>query len=290
LKTQIEKRVGEFVDRQSEMETYCRILEGKDKHPVMVVVGPGGMGKSSLLARMLHECTLRNVQRAEIIYTDDNIPDYLAVMRQCRDKLGVEKFEALTDLINYYTVPQYQVNLNLHGTANIDVGTKMDAPGAHIGQMAGIVVDINSAHPRNDLSVTEGERRSRLNKAFIDALAARNDALLVIFFDAAEKMTSSTRDWLLKELVIGVTDGGLSHVRFVICGREAPEIDHFTEDLVHVAELKPLQVKDVVEYLERRGHPDAENRPIVAKFLLSASNNLLELGNMVDRMKAKGWK
>lgn len=291
MATQLERRLREFVDRKSETETFCQILDGTDERRVMVVVGPGGIGKSSLLARMLHECALRNAQRAEIIYTDDNIPDYLAVMRKCRDDLGVEPFGELTGLINYYTVPQYEVNVNVTGTANINVGSNMDASGAQIGQMAGIVVDMMNAQPRTDLSVTEGERRGKLTKAFISALATLKGGLLVIFFDASEKMTKSTQEWLLNEVITGVTDAEMTHVRFVICGREAPSINRFIEDLICVAELKPLGVDDVIEYLELRGHPDAEKRAIVAETLLQVSDgNLLTLGNMVDRMKAKSWK
>lgn len=291
MATQLERRLREFVDRKSETETFCQILDSTDERRVMVVVGPGGIGKSSLLARMLHECALRNAKRAEIIYTDDNIPDYLAVMRKCRDDLGVEPFGELTGLINYYTVPQYEVNVNVTGTANINVGSGMDASGAQIGQMAGIVVDMMNAQPRNDLSVTEGERRGKLTKAFISALAALKGGLLVIFFDASEKMTKSTQEWLLNEVITAVTDAEMTHVRFVICGREAPSINRFIEDLICVAELKPLGVDDVIEYLELRGHPDPEKRGIVAETLLQVSDgNLLTLGNMVDRMKAKGWK
>jgi hypothetical protein len=292
MATQLERRLREFVDRKSETATFCQILDGTDPRRVMVVVGPGGIGKSSLLAKMLHECAVRNAQRAEIIYTGDNVPDYLAVMRKCRDDLGVEPFGDLTRLINYYTVPQYEVNLNITGTApQINIGTNMDASGAQIGQMAGIVVDMMNAQPRTDLSVTEGERRGKLTKAFITALATLKSGLLVIFFDAAEKMTKPTQEWLLNELITNVADADLAHVRFVICTRETPPINRFIEDIFCVAELKPLAVEDVIEYLERRGHPDVEKRPIVAETLLQVSEgNLLTLGNMVDRMKARGWK
>ena len=284
MATQLERRLRDFVDRVDEMEAFCRMLDDRE-HPVMVVWGPGGIGKSSLIARMMHEVALRNAQRAEVIYTDDNIPDYLAVMRKSRDDLGVEGFGELTDLINYFTDPQYTLNVNVSGAANVSVGANMNAQGAVINEMAGIVIrDVMIAQPRNDLGVTESERRSRLTKTFIDALAARGNRLLVVFFDAVEKMTTSTHTWLWDQLITGVTDAGLAHVRFVICGRTEPPINRYMRQLVVMSELKPLAVSDVAEYLARRGIPEGE-RTIVAQTLHRLfKGNPFEIANAVDNL------
>ncbi len=79
-------------------------------------------------------------------------------------------------------------------------------------------------------------------------------------------MTASTQVWLWQPLIKAITDTGLSHIRFVICGREPPDIDRWTKQLVTTTELQPLGERDVVEYLGRRGIPE-EERTTVARTL-----------------------
>lgn len=291
----LERRLREFVDRTDEMAAFCRMLDAPTERPVMVVWGAKGMGKSSLIARMLHECALRNAQRAEVIYTEDNIADYLAVMRKCRDDLGLEGFNELTELINYF-FPENNaltLNVNITGGEKIEVGKQMNAEGANIGQMAGVVLkDFMVAQPRTDLSVTEGERRHRLTKAFINALARRNDRLLVLVVDGAEKMTDSTRTWLWEEVIAGAVDASLAHVRFVVCGEKPPNLDFCFDDLVYLAELKPLGLPDVIEYLARRGAPENE-RELTARALMDAAedNTPFSILKLVDTVaKKRQWK
>ena len=59
----LQRRLAEFVDRTSEMDRFCRMLQTGEK-PVMIVSGDSGCGKSSLLARMVHECSLRSRRKA----------------------------------------------------------------------------------------------------------------------------------------------------------------------------------------------------------------------------------
>ena len=81
--TELERRLAEFVDREAEMDLFCRMLDTGER-PVIVVEGEGGVGKSSLLARMVHECALRTLRKSEIVWTDTRRHDYLAVMRKVR--------------------------------------------------------------------------------------------------------------------------------------------------------------------------------------------------------------
>ena len=62
---------------------------------MLAVWADDGMGKSSLMARMIDECSQRGLRTVEIICTKSNVPDYLSVMRQCRDDLGESAFPSL---------------------------------------------------------------------------------------------------------------------------------------------------------------------------------------------------
>jgi putative ribosome biogenesis GTPase RsgA len=78
---ELERRLAEFVDREDELRCFCRLLDDGGRS-VMTVCGDGGVGKSSLLARMIHECALRRVRKSEVTWTDTRNHDYLGVMRK----------------------------------------------------------------------------------------------------------------------------------------------------------------------------------------------------------------
>src|ERR1700722_6521774 len=103
----IARRLAEFVDRTAEMNLYAEVLNDS-KYQIMMVNGGSGMGKTSLLLRMMHESAQRKLRKAEVTWTDTLVYDYMAVLRKLRDDLGLEYFGAFTDLINYYTDEKYQ--------------------------------------------------------------------------------------------------------------------------------------------------------------------------------------
>jgi hypothetical protein len=278
--TETDRRLAEFVDRDREMQRFESLLVTNQKL-VMIVVGPGGMGKSSLMARMRHQCALNNAKVAEVVYTDDDLPEYLAIMRRCRDTLSLEPFARLTDLINYYTVPQYTLRVG-----NIHVGEGMTvADGGTVNTIAGVVIkDSMITFPRSDLDVSEAERRTSLTQTFLLGLAtaAKEHEQLVIFIDAAEKMSDATSRWLWGSFVPGVAEQGIANLRFVVLTRSKPELDRFKRLLVVETELEPLEVPDIVAYMEKRGVA-VEHRTALAQMVFAISKgNPLDIANHVD--------
>jgi len=280
-----DRRLAEFVDRDVEMQRFENLLDSTEKL-VMVVAGPGGIGKSSLMARMRHHCANRKTKFVEILYTDDDIPEYIAIMRRCRDNLAAKPFEALTDLINYYTVPQYTLKVELHG-GNVSVAEGMTVTdGATVNTVAGVVIrDSMITFPRSDLDVSESERRLRLTQTFLDNLseAAKTYSQLVIFVDAAEKMSETTGRWLWSAFISGVADRpAIANLRFVILTRTKPELDRWKRQLVDETELEPLTIPDIVMYMEKRGVA-AEHREALAQMVFAISKgNPLEIANYLD--------
>jgi archaellum biogenesis ATPase FlaH len=281
--TEADRRLAEFVDRDHEMKRFENLLDTSEKL-VMVVAGPGGIGKSSLMARMRHHCANKKTKFVEIIYTDDDIPEYIAIMRRCRDNLATRPFEPLTDLINYYTVPQYTLKVELHG-GNVSVGQVMTMTDSSVGTMAGVVIkDSMISFPRSDLDVSESERRMRLTQTFLVNLAeaARAYPQLVIFIDAAEKMSETTARWLWTAFIPGIVDGGIANIRFVILTRAKPELDRWKRQLVDETELAPLTIPDIVMYMEKR-EVAAEHREALAQMVFAISRgNPLDIANHVD--------
>lgn len=282
--TEFERRLSEFVDREVEMTRFCALLDSPGKL-VMSVTGPGGIGKSSLMARMVHEIALRSVTKAEIIYTDDNLPEFMAIMRKCRDDLGVVSFSAFTDLINYYTVPRYTLNVDLQG-GTINVANNLTVTeGASVGSIAGVVIkDAMITFPRSDLDVSEAERRTTLTNQFVTCLAeaAKTRTQIVIMIDAAEKMSESAGRWLWDSLIGAVADTRIPNIRFVIFGRTKPNIDRWKKQLVEFAELQPLGIPDIVLYLEKRGVGPDHREALALMVYGSTQGDPLKVATNVD--------
>jgi hypothetical protein len=266
VKTEIERRLARFVDRRTEMQRFCDMLEGEDKF-IMLISGDSGLGKSLLFARMIHECGLRKLKKAEVVWTDTRPHDYLGVMRKIRDDFGPDLFKPFTDLINHFTDPRYTVKFSVEGSANVAGGMKVKD--STVGDVAALVIkDSMIMVPRNDMAVPEAERQIQLTDRFLETFAA---ALvgepLVVFFDAVEKMSEPTRKWVWGELLKAVLDGRLPNVRFVLCGITHPPLDLYMETIAEQAQLKPLGYDDIVEYLALAGIEE-NLRPSLATMLL----------------------
>ena len=286
------QELDEFVDRKSEMERFKGVLADPST-PVMAVWGDGGLGKSWLMAKMIHECSSLEYARAVVRYSKDEVWDYLAVMRQCRDALGATKFLPFTNLVNSYFDQNY-VHVDLRG-ANISVGNDMTiTEGARVGDISGVKIEIRdamSSTPRPDLNVSEAERRRKITDQFLQNLAESFRApTVVIFIDGAEYMSAATKNWLWESVIPGVIDRGLRNFRFVILGRERPQVDRSAARLTVFNELKALAEPDIIEYLGRRGVPEAEWPTLVKVCLKRFKGRPADIAVLVDSLVQSDWE
>src|SRR5215208_2579960 len=290
MSTIIEQRLARFVDRETEMRSFCSMLESRDwPRPIMVVWGDGGMGKSALMLRMVHECSVRSLTKAEVIWTDTRNHDYLGVMRKIRDDVGAPRFGQFTNLVNFFTDPQspQRIELALDVKGAINVGSQLSlGSSAQVGTMAGIVIkDAMLVATRPDLGISEGERMARLTDQFISELnEAALGGTIVIFLDALEKAAESTQRWLWGELLEPVRDGRLSNVRFVIGGRSQPTIKENWRSIIQENQLGPLNQEHIREYLIKR-EIDFKEAEIVAGWVFAFSGgNPLKVASAVEAM------
>jgi hypothetical protein len=257
MTTVSERRLAEFVNRDDEMTTFRNTLETGDPL-ILAFWGGGGLGKSSLLQRMIHECARRRLRKAEVIWTDTRNRDYLEIMRIIRDDVGPGFFNKFTDLVNYLTVPQYELNIKIDNVQSIEVAKNAQIEDSTVGDIAGVIIkDSMLVIPRPDMAIPEPERLARLTDCFVEcfAEALSSGPPLVVFFDGVEKMSPNTRKWVWGELLGGVRDGRLQNVRFVLCGREEPpqDLDRDLQLILEDVELKPLGLEHIIGYLEKRG-------------------------------------
>lgn len=284
-------RLRRFVDRDAEMRVFRAMLDHTQiDQPVTVVWGDGGMGKSSLLDRMEQECSVRGMAQAKVIWSETRNHDYLGVMRKIKNDLGADRFNGFNDLINFFTVPQYKLELEVRGT--ISVADNLQNQGT-IGSITGMVVqDANFTIPRADLGIPESERMNRLTDAFLQELnsaVARRDT--VIFLDAFEKASTITQSWVSNELIGALLEGRLSQLRVVLCGRLRPNWDQDRWPMVNEMHLSPLGRDHVIEYINKSElNIPSEAVSYVVDFLLATTNGVpSSLANTVN-MVAKQWQ
>lgn len=285
MTTILERRLSEFVNRDNELRRFCEMVESDNKF-IMVVWGESGMGKSSLLARMIHECAQRKLRKAEFVSKDTRSNDYMAIMRKIRDDVGVDFFKPFTDLINFYTKEGYQPKIELSVTVagSIEVAKKAQIEGSNVGDISAVVIKDNMINvPRSDMAVPETERMAKLTDRFIEGLSmVVENELLVVFFDAGEKMSLDTEKWVWGELFGAVRDGRLNNIKFVLCGQNPPKLDRDWRILVEEAELQPLGREHIINYLGKRGLDEA-SRPDLADMLLShTKGKISQIAEMVD--------
>lgn len=283
MPTELEIRLAEFVDRDAEMSRFLKMLDSRERL-IMFVSGGGGFGKSSLLARMIHECALRGIRKSEVAWTETQNHDYLGIMRRIRDDIGLEYFEKFTTLVNQFTDPSIRITLATNVATN-QVAHGLQADGSSIGDIAGIIVKDNMfVVPKGDRSIPESERMIPLTTAFLQDLSASALAVgpVLVFFDAVEKMTRETSAWVMGELFHAVLTGSLTNVLFVHCGREKPAIDRFMDRIVEDAELGPLKHNDIILYLQKRGIEEADLNPFAELLLVATNGNPLQVATLID--------
>lgn len=286
-----QRRLRRFVDRDAEMRAFRAMLDQTPpEQPVAVVWGDGGIGKSSLLDRMEEECALRGMAQAKVVWSETRNHDYLGVMRKIRNDLGAERFSAFSDLVNFFTVPQYKLELVVSGA--VSVGANLQNQGS-IGSITGVVVqDANFTVPRADLGIPESDRMSRLTDIFLQELnAAVAPRDTIIFLDACEKASAITQSWVSNELVGALSDCRLAGVRIVLCGRVRPDWGDDRWMIANEMHLTPLGRDHVIEYIDKSQlNIPSDALAYVADVLLATTNGVpSSLANAVNTI-AKRWE
>jgi hypothetical protein len=283
MPTLAERRLAEFVDRDAEMGTFTQLLERDDKS-IMVVWGDSGLGKSSLLAKMIHESAQRGIRRCELTWTDTRPHDYMAVMRKIRDDLGPSRFSAFTDLVNFYTNDHYELTINVGTAPVVNVATGASFKESTVGDIAGVIVkDLMVTLPRSDLAVPEAERMVRLTDRFIEdcrSVTAAEPA--IIFLDAVEKMSTDTEKWIWGEFLAVVRDGRLAKVKCVLCGQRKPVLEREWDFCCELAELKPLSRAHIVSYLEKRGVEEQNRQALATLLFVQTDGRISDVAKQVD--------
>jgi len=283
----------EFVDRASEVREFCELLA--TGNPAIVGIwGAGGIGKSALLARLVQECEAKSARAVAIEWRDSRRYSYLDLMRRIRDLTQPEMFGHFNDRVNFYTVPEYRLRLQLdvgsienvqittgnvaNGTVNVNVGHRVD------------IKDLMLNVLRPDRVASDDTICIELTTVFFECLREfTSSTKTVLLFDALEKADLRTRDWLAGELLIRLRDGELPNTLVILAGRDPIDLDVSFSPALRLFELSGLGAQHISEYLERKGLPDGG---LLAAFLSQQfQGNPLQISSAVNgflRSHARG--
>lgn len=274
----LDKVLSQFVDREAEMRRFCAMLTSDTKH-IMLLWGESGMGKTWLLQKMMHECAQRSLRKAKVIWTDTSCWDYLWIMRIIRDDLscGEAPFLRFTDLVNQYYGSSQPTQFVLNISSGQSVLDHATITNATVGEIAHTIVKDNMfVMQRPDLNISVKELQIRLTDAFIkDLQLLTKHEPMIVFLDAAEKMSGDTDKWVWDELLRAVFEERIRNTKFVICGQRRHELPEDWSLMVEEAELQPLSKPHIVEYLTRRKVP-AEQIELVAQWLLATTKGRIK--------------
>ncbi len=229
----------------------------------MNIFGPGGIGKSLLLGRMMTACRERGIAWVHIEWEDSRHYGYPDLMRRIRDGTDPGLFELFNDRLNFYTVPEYRMKIQLEGSSIERVAVlengqvQQSGVTVHVGHSVQIA-DANLAGLRSDQGVSETEVMIQVTGAFVVCLQAFTaHRPLVLFLDGIEKMREDNRTygWIKQELLERVRDAELTNLFIVIAGRESLGLDGDPSffECAATYELKPFEGEHIREYLHKRG-------------------------------------
>jgi len=164
-----------FVDRQAELGRFCEMLENDEK-PIMIVWGDDGIGKSSLLLRLIHECASRKLRKAEVFASKTRFNTYLEILRKIRDDLGPELFPNFTQLVNCLfpnpLQPRAPIKIDIGGGAqSVLERAKLENVTIH-GDVAGVIIkDFMINVPDPSMNIPLQDRMNLLTTEFLKDLA-----------------------------------------------------------------------------------------------------------------------
>jgi len=211
-----------FVGRESYLEEFKSFIQGKAVYRVLFIDGPGGIGKTWLLRKMM--ATAQAMRAQELLVGDDLIDMYSTSNHSVE---GVqEHLQALLE-----NVSGHQAFTKFRQSQHELVTAKRE------NFQDEILIPIRKVAGQN----------------FIDDCRRLSiDRKVVLFLDTFERVQSDpVGGWILKELA-----RDLPNFRFVIASREGWR----GNTLVHTLSLKGFSSSEARKYFEKRGLGELESR------------------------------
>lgn len=238
-----------FVDRERALRRFSEMLSGRSPALVLMVEGPGGIGKTWLLERLDQEAWENQVPASRIDFASPAAFDDLLMVHRTALALGTRHFDTLNDTLAQAT--ELRVVLKIESGAGD--GSVVFHGDAHIeGDIAGRdIIKNNTFNLSADNPQTRKIWQENINQAFFADLARlASSSGVVLGFDSLERATNEAWSWIEDQLLRRIGDGQLLGARVVIAGEQTPRLPSAWHDLVAKLGLDPLPAAEVRKYLQ----------------------------------------
>jgi hypothetical protein len=287
------KYVAHFVNRERQYRGFLKMLAGETRKRIMLVVAPEGMGKTWLVQRMGHECSLQSIPASQFNFRDGSGRDTLKIVRKARDDLGARHYNQMTQVINDITagpnvdVTIESVAINIQDSTVIDSSITVDDDSAAI--RTAVRDNYEEAYAAN--AQVRALQNARINDAFFACLAAQCATRPAVFLlDGYESAQPEEQRWVEEELLRRVRDDHLPNLIVILTARTVPPFgEQWAEDIAQTG-LPAFEEQHIREYIERRNALsilDAHKTFIQLVLDVDANNNPKLLANMVDQYMLK---
>ena len=287
-----------FVNRTRQGDIFRKLLEGQTRRRIMVISAGAGMGKSWLLRTFAYEAEGRKLPLVQIDFADGLAYDAVTLVRRCRDAIGPEYFNKLTQAINDATTARVALStadIGATGAINISIGSENVLTDSKINiSEVGTIIKDNSFIVQTDNPLIRQAIEDRINAAFFECLVDLAAQTKVVFlFDTyernsleAERWSPNAADrWITGQLLARIRDAKLDNVVVVLAGRRVPEFAIEWNEVLGRVSLEDLECSYVTEYLrEKRGLTvitDAE----AARLCQAVAGNPQVLGLIGDNLE-----
>jgi hypothetical protein len=257
-----------FVDRSQQTDAFRKMLDAQTLRQIMLIEARSGMGKTWLLHIFIHEAKRRNLPLVYIDFADRQPYDSLMLIRRCRDGLGLEHFNQLTDVINYATTTHVTVSAAGHtpvGAVNVSIGSEnvLTSSTINVSEVGNTVVKDNFFLINTDDSTIRQIVEDRITITFFACLARLcSKTKVVLLLDSYERNSLKSDQWVPRaadrwvqnHLLARVHNAGFANLIVVLAGQRVPEFGSEWNEVLGRKSVEPFVSRDVKEYLSvRRG-------------------------------------
>ncbi len=199
-------RLASFVDRTLEVSAFRAFLNESNK-VLFWIYGESGLGKSTLLTKLIAESLPPGCLVVELSGSTARQLEPLDLMLSICEQMDRETFFHFYEMVEQSRRQQLLIDLALPGAVSVASEAKFE--NNEIGTIAGVQIEslnVNIA-PTADAAFAQNEV-NRITDCFINDLAAYGQTgHALIGIDAAERLPTRCKDWLMKELMPIITAG-----------------------------------------------------------------------------------
>jgi len=266
-----------IVGRQSEVEQFAALLDGRTKHWLLNIFGPGGIGKTVVGTRMLDYAQKQGVPAVFVDGIDTSLtPD--RIMHAVQDGLTQAEplehsFSAFEKAYDEYLIVQEVLQRGGGVQAMFDVVGNVKDPGGFAKVIGSLGKGINETVQRTVSNRFALERYLRgVDRALTDHLkTGLEEALeisrlpLTLILDTYEEL-EGLDDWICRALTPTLPEG----IKVVVLGRNSlPRVNFDWQeygDALHSMELPELPEGDAKAYLVHFGLRDQVMQDQIYRF------------------------